>query len=114
MKISVKILRNCSHDLSDWLKSRCVLAAVITSLIAGAGCGPAPESQDFESNLCYWLCRRDQNEFTCTFDEFGEFQTTGGNPGQSYTCPECNKNDMVVRLPDTPEVIERFKNKDKK
>lgn len=97
-----------------WLKSPGMLAALMTFLLAGTGCGPSPESHDFETSLCYWVCRRDNHEFTCTFDEFGEFQTTGGHPGQPYMCPECNKNDMVVRLPDTPEVVERFRNKSKK
>ncbi len=89
------------------------IAAVLSILVLSgvSGCGGKKAGQDFDAELCYWVCKRDQHEFTCTFDEYGAFQTTGGHPGQPYNCPRCGKNDQVVRLPDTPEVIARFRDK---
>lgn len=84
-----------------------VLVALATALLNG--CKDKSALMDFDAEVCYWLCKRDNHEFTCTFDELGEFQTTGGHAGQTYLCPICKKNDAVVRLPDTTEVIERFK-----
>lgn len=75
------------------------------------GCQKKEASQDFDEEVCYWVCSRDQNEFTCTFDELAEFQQKDGNYSRPFNCPSCGKNDKVTRLPDSDAVKERFKNK---
>lgn len=71
-------------------------------------CSNSETSQDFETNLYYFYCKREDHHFTCTPEEYAKHEET--HYGQSYFCPKCGKNDKIVRLPDSQEVIEKFKN----
>ena len=90
-----------------------IIGFLCMGVLFSLGCENKEASQDFEQEVGYWVCSRDKNEFTCTFDELAAFQKLDGNYSRPLNCPSCGKNDKVTRLPDTEEIKERFRKKAK-